>query len=76
ITLPLRQYYASNFCPAKLCFQNTTHLQVVLELHAQGVNPTPRNVRVRLSKPNSFLETAAQMAHKNAIQELGLIKAE
>ncbi|MDZ7609407.1 MAG: helix-turn-helix domain-containing protein [Eubacteriales bacterium] len=50
--------------------------QVVLELHAQGVNPTPRNVRVRLSKPNSFLETAAQMAHKNAIQELGLIKAE
>jgi DNA-binding XRE family transcriptional regulator len=50
--------------------------QATLELYAQGVNPTPRNVRLRLSKPGSFLEKAAQTAYKNALQELGLIDCE
>jgi DNA-binding XRE family transcriptional regulator len=45
--------------------------RITFELYAQGVHPTRRNVGLRLSKPSSFLEEAAQMAHQNALRELG-----
>jgi DNA-binding XRE family transcriptional regulator len=50
--------------------------QVTLELHAQGVNPTRRNVSLRMPRPASCLEEAVRTAHKNALRELGLIKQE
>jgi len=50
--------------------------QVTFELYAQGINPTRRNVSLRLSKPASCLEEAVRTAHKNALRELGLIKKE
>lgn len=50
--------------------------QVTFELYAQGINPTRRNVSLRLSKPASCLEEAVRTAHKNALLELGLINKE
>jgi hypothetical protein len=50
--------------------------QVTFKLYAQGINPTRRNVSLRLSKPASCLEEAVRTAHKNALQELDLINEE
>lgn len=48
--------------------------QITFELYAQGIKPTRRNVSLRLSRPASCLEEAIRTAHRNALQELGLIE--